>query len=180
MTSDLRDLRSDIMLGNAVLKNFVSLSYEEAVKVLRWRNHKEIRRWMFTDHEISYDEHMGFIERLKNERTSFYWLARQTDGFDIGVISLNRLDFRNKNAYIGLYSNPEISGVGAILLDCLKTIAFDIAKLHTLRAEVIETNEKAIRLYKKSGFAIEGRLREFVFKDGKWLDVIVMGIINTS
>ncbi len=28
------------------------------------------------------------------------------------------------------------------------------------------------------GFEEEGRLREFVFKDGRWKDVIVMGMIK--
>jgi len=49
-----------------------------------------------------------------------------------------------------------------------------------VKAEIIETNERAINFYKKSGFVKEGRLKEFVFKDGKWLDVIVMGIIRGS
>jgi UDP-4-amino-4,6-dideoxy-N-acetyl-beta-L-altrosamine N-acetyltransferase len=42
----------------------------------------------------------------------------------------------------------------------------------------METNERAINFYRKTGFSEEGRLKEFVFKDGKWLDVIVMGIIK--
>ncbi|MGB9874387.1 MAG: GNAT family N-acetyltransferase [Hydrogenobacter sp.] len=41
---------------------------------------------------------------------------------------------------------------------------------------MIETNERAINFYKRMGFREEGRLREFVFKEGRWLDVIVMGM----
>lgn len=63
-------------------------------------------------------------------------------------------------------------------MECLQGLAFDTAHLHTLKAEVIETNKRAINFYKKSGFSEEGRLKEFVFKDGKWQDVIVIGIIK--
>jgi len=108
------------------------------------------------------------------------WLMMHKKGEYLGVLSLNKIDFRNKNAYLGLYSNPDLSGVGVFLMNCLKHIAFNIADFHTLKAEVIETNKRAIDLYKKSGFSEEGRLKEFVFKDGRWLDVIVMGIINAS
>jgi RimJ/RimL family protein N-acetyltransferase len=40
---------------------------------------------------------------------------------------------------------------------------------------VFEDNTAAINLYKKIGFQEEGRLKEFIFKDGKWKDVIIIG-----
>jgi len=57
-------------------------------------------------------------------------------------------------------------------------MASNIFGLHSLKLEVIEDNKKAIEFYKKKGFEEEGRLREFVLKHGKWLGVIIMGIIN--
>jgi len=44
--------------------------------------------------------------------------------------------------------------------------------------EVFEDNTAAINLYKNFGFQEEGRLKEFIFKDGKWKDVIIMGMVN--
>jgi UDP-4-amino-4,6-dideoxy-N-acetyl-beta-L-altrosamine N-acetyltransferase len=49
-------------------------------------------------------------------------------------------------------------------------------KLHTLKLEVLENNERAINFFKKLGFKEEGRLREFVFKEDIWYDAIIMGI----
>lgn len=41
---------------------------------------------------------------------------------------------------------------------------------------VLETNEKAIALYKKLGFEIEGTLRnDKILSDGKYYNTIVMG-----
>ncbi|MEP9411504.1 MAG: UDP-4-amino-4,6-dideoxy-N-acetyl-beta-L-altrosamine N-acetyltransferase [Candidatus Brocadia sp.] len=172
------NLRKNIVIGAVILINFVNLTTEEKEMVLAWRNHKNIRMWMYSDHVISQDEHFRFMENIKQDNKNFYWLVKNKEGY-AGVISLNRMDFNNKNAHIGIYSNPELSGVGSMLMDCLKKLAFDIAHLHTLKAEVIETNEHAINFYKKSGFNEEGRLKEFVFKDGKWLDVIVIGMIES-
>lgn len=171
-------LKKNIDFGDVILKNFINFTAEERETILTWRNYKEIRRWMYSDHVISPDEHLRFMERLKDDGKNFYWLAEHKNKGDTGVISLNRVDFNNKNAYLGIYSNPEISGAGNLFIDCLKHIAFNVADLHTLKAEVIETNERAINFYKKSGFSEEGRLKEFVFKDGRWQDVIVMGTVN--
>jgi len=55
-------------------------------------------------------------------------------------------------------------------------LAFEHLKLHTLKLEVLENNERAINFFKKLGFKEEGRLREFVFKEDIWYDAIIMGI----
>ena len=84
---------------------------------------------------------------------------------------------KHKSAYLGIYANPECKekGRGKVLLKLLLKVAFDFFKLHTLKLEVFEDNNAAINLYKKLGFQEEGRLKEFILKDGKWKDVIIMG-----
>jgi RimJ/RimL family protein N-acetyltransferase len=43
---------------------------------------------------------------------------------------------------------------------------------------VFDDNPRAIRSYEKVGFTLEGRLRQDVFKNGRYLDVLVMGILR--
>jgi RimJ/RimL family protein N-acetyltransferase len=40
------------------------------------------------------------------------------------------------------------------------------------------TNERAIRVYAACGFVEEGRLREQVWSDGAYIDLIYMGILR--
>lgn len=177
----MMELRKNICLGELELINFINLTDEEKEIVRKWRNRENVRKWMYTDRIISQEEHSKFIETLKKDKKNCYWFLKDKKKGDyVGVIYLNKVDFKNKNAYLGIYSNPEkkIKGAGTLLLGMLKNIAFKIAKLHTLKLEVIENNEQAIKFYKKLGFVNEGRLKEYVFKDGEWHDVIVMGIIN--
>ena len=177
MNAETIDLKKNIELNGSELINFINLNDDEKEMIRNWRNHENVRNMMFSDHVITIEEHYKFIEGLRNEIKNFYWLVRKNRE-NIGTISLNRVDFKNSNAYIGIYTNPYLSGMGRLLIECLKKLAFDVGKLHTLKLEVIEDNEKAINFYKKAGFKDEGRLKEFVFKTNKWLDVIVMGIIN--
>lgn len=172
------NLKKNINFGDFILKNFINLTGNEMIMVLEWRNHVSVRKEMYQDHIISIEEHSKFIEKLKYDDKNYYWILKNKNGDCMGTIYLNKLDFRNKNAYFGIYSNPSIKGVGCLLIECLKKLAFDIVNLHTLKLEVIAINERAINFYKKSGFIEEGRLKEFVFKDGRWHDVIVMGILS--
>ncbi|QWK19042.1 MAG: UDP-4-amino-4,6-dideoxy-N-acetyl-beta-L-altrosamine N-acetyltransferase [Hydrogenobacter thermophilus] len=173
----IRILKENLRIGNITLRNFINLNPDELELVRTWRNHPEVRKWMYNDQEISKEEHFRFVERLKEDSKNFYYLAVKDNAY-MGVVNLVRADLRNRNAYFGIYANPEnrIQGTGFILGKALLKLAFEIALLHTLRLEVLENNIKALNLYRKLGFKEEGILREFVLKEGKWFDVIVMGM----
>jgi L-phenylalanine/L-methionine N-acetyltransferase len=40
--------------------------------------------------------------------------------------------------------------------------------------EVYTDNEPAVRLYKKFGFSVEGTLRRYAFRDGRFVDAYMM------
>ena len=50
--------------------------------------------------------------------------------------------------------------------------------LNRLELEVYECNERAIRCYRKAGFREEGRLRQRVYRKGKYWDVLVMAVLK--
>jgi len=174
------NLKKNFVLDDVVFINFLNLDKKEKEMVRNWRNHHDIRRWMYSNDIISRGEHIKFIKGLKEDNKNFYWLVKNKDGRCVGIIYLNRVDFNNKNAFLGIYSNPDckLSGVGHLLIKCLKKLAFDTVQLHTLKLEVISNNKKAISFYQKSGFSEEGQLKEFVSRDKKWDDMVIMGIIN--
>ncbi|MBE9916478.1 GNAT family N-acetyltransferase [Paenibacillus donghaensis] len=50
--------------------------------------------------------------------------------------------------------------------------------LHRVSLRVFSFKEKAIHLYKKLGFEQEGTSRQAIFREGKWHDIIHMGILQ--
>jgi UDP-4-amino-4,6-dideoxy-N-acetyl-beta-L-altrosamine N-acetyltransferase len=175
-------LQGNIRIGKMELVNYRNLTDQEKEMIRMWRNHEAIRKWMYTDHTISAEEHKRFFEKALGDTFNFYWLLKNEDNDYLGIISLNRISFRNRNAYFAIYSNPytKMHGVGQLLVRCVIEIAFKIAKLHTLKLEVIEDNVRGVNLYRKMGFQIEGRLKDFVLKDGIWKDAIVMGMLGNN
>lgn len=69
-------------------------------------------------------------------------------------------------------------GIGTNLLK--ESIAWaDSNEITKMTLTVLETNEKAVRLYKKIGFKIEGVLeKDKLLSDGKYYNTIVMGRFN--
>lgn len=50
--------------------------------------------------------------------------------------------------------------------------------LHRVGLRVSSVNPRAVRVYQKVGFVEEGRERESTFFERKWVDTIVMGILE--
>ena len=131
---------------------------------------------MFSTHIISWEEHTAFLERLKFDTSSKYWFVE-----DLGVISLRKLDLKHKNAYLGIYKNPNNKEKGAAseLMKFLLEKTFDDYQLHTLKLEVFSDNRRAITFYNKCGFNQEGRLRELYCREnGNYVDLVLMGITD--
>jgi UDP-4-amino-4,6-dideoxy-N-acetyl-beta-L-altrosamine N-acetyltransferase len=173
------NFKRDFEIDGASLINFIHLNQPQREIVRTWRNSERIRRWMYTDHIISKEEHEKFLRNLEDSNTAFYWLVRMWDN-DIGVLYFLHVDFRNKNTYFGIYANPQsrIFGIGVKLDALAGRLAFDYADFHSLKLEVIEDNVHVINLHKKMGFVEEGKLEEFVLKDNMWKNVVIMGAIN--
>jgi RimJ/RimL family protein N-acetyltransferase len=69
-------------------------------------------------------------------------------------------------------------GFGSEVLQLLLRYAFTEFNLHRVSLNAFEYNPRAIHLYEKTGFTVEGRTREFLNRDGRRWDMIFMGILQ--
>lgn len=171
------DLRINFVFEDINLYNFINLTGEEIEMIRKWRNNENIRKWMYNDKIIEKDKHVNFINSLKSKPNVGYWVVKKDEKY-VGVLDITKIDTKNKNAYLGIYGNPEekIEGRGKILAKAMKKLAFEELGLHSIHLEAIEDNERAISYYEKIGFKKEGNLREFVFRNNKWKNVNVLGM----
>ncbi len=80
------------------------------------------------------------------------------------AITLGNPEFRNK-------------GYGTDAVRTLCRFGFQMMNLQRLELEVLAENERAVRAYEKVGFLHEGRRRRAVYTHGRYLDLIVMGML---
>jgi len=104
-------------------------------------------------------------------------------GEHIGNIYLRRIDWVARHAETHMFIGPRAQrgrGYGESALRQLIRYAFAMLGLQRLYLEVLADNVAAIRLYEKCGFEVEGRLRRHAFKNGRWCDMLVMGLCVES
>ena len=66
------------------------MTNEDLERVLAWRNHEEVRRYMYTQHEISLIEHSRWFGRASQD-SSRHLLVFENDAVPLGFINLHQI-----------------------------------------------------------------------------------------
>jgi RimJ/RimL family protein N-acetyltransferase len=144
--------------------------------VHRWMNHPEVWHYMDYERPVSLADVAEDVERSRREGYPFTILA---DDRPIGRIGLNR--FRRRDRICSLYlfiGEPAFWGQG-LARDAVMALlgyAFDRWDLHRVELWALGDNDRALRTYERCGFAQEARLPERSWKDGRWVDRVVMSV----
>ena len=154
-----------------MLSNFTDLTLDEKKMILSWRNNPTVKKWMYTQDDISLENHLKFIEQLLGKKDKVYFLVKQHSQ-NIGIIDFNNITLDRVD--MGIYTNPDKKGVGKILLETIIDYSFEVLKVKTIYAEVFAENNKAHGLYKKYSFEEVNR-KEVINKE-----VICMELKNEN
>ncbi len=100
------------------------------------------------------------------------------DEAPIGLISLWDRTIPHKGAELSVWIGAahRNGGNGTEALRLALRYAFRDLGLHKVYLRVLEYNARAIRAYEKCGFRIEGRLRQEMQVEGRWHDLVYMGV----
>ena len=177
MAQPMLDLHQQFLMQALTLKPFSTLNSTECELIRMMRNHPDIAKWMGSGGQIPLEAHHAFMARQLIENSNFNYLTYDQHGVS-GVVSLHRCDWHNDIAWLGIYRNPfrQEIGLGKQLLQAICWLAFDIAKLHTLKLEVVADNTPAINAYIRAGFVNEGCWREAIRRDDSYIDMLLMGM----
>ncbi|WP_417448376.1 UDP-4-amino-4,6-dideoxy-N-acetyl-beta-L-altrosamine N-acetyltransferase [Idiomarina abyssalis] len=144
--------------------------------VLAWRNHDDIRRYMYTQHEISLAEHTHWFERT-HKASGCHLLVFEVEQTPSGFIQ-----FTSKGdggiADWGFYLAPEApKGTGSCLGKAALRYGFADLKLHKVCGQALDYNSRSIRFHQSMGFTLEGVLRQQHYDGQKYHDIHCFGIL---
>jgi RimJ/RimL family protein N-acetyltransferase len=88
---------------------------------------------------------------------------------------------RNRSSEIGIIIGDKSAwnqGYGTESVRLLVKLGFETLNLNRIYLHVFETNPRAVKCYEKAGFVHEGRQRQGEWQDGRFIDVLVMSILQ--
>ncbi|MCD5324643.1 MULTISPECIES: GNAT family N-acetyltransferase [Pontibacillus] len=159
---------------------FRKLEKDDMEILHRWQNDTTVHTNMSTSIDLySMEDVEKFYERMKDSRS--YIIVEKESDKEIGSITLVRENNQQQNAeFLLLIGEKEYwgNGYGKEALLLFLNFVFMELNLHRISLKVFSFNEKAKGMYERMGFKVEGQLREAFFRNGKWHDLFIMGMLQ--
>jgi len=124
--------------------------------------------------------HDAWLASLTNDHLNQRFAIESDELGLIGISSIIKIDWRNRHAWHGIMlGNKDIRGKGYGIDSVMSTMryAFEELGLQRLDGSMIEYNNASIDFYlKKLGWKIEGKRRNYYFRNNRYWDQIVVGV----
>lgn len=129
-------------------------------ETLSWRNRDEARVWFKTSTPLTYEQHSNWFHQRYQPNDNDFLFVVEAEGVLVGQASVYDINWHTRSAEVGRFLvAPAGAGKGYISRACaeLLRICWSELNLDYVFLEVLESNKRAIGLYKKHGFSEERR-----------------------
>lgn len=158
------------------------LDRADAPALVPWFNDPEVLRTVSRHRPMSLQEEESWLEGVHgNEHGLILGIVTRAADQLIGVTGLHQMDFKNRTTAFGITIGEKEQwgkGYGTEATGLVIRYAFDTLNLNRVWLYVYEFNERGIRAYEKVGFRREGVLRQDCYREGKYWNTLVMGILR--
>jgi len=158
---------------------------DDLPQFVAWFSDPDVRRFldMYLPFSLAEEERWfkNLLERMERREVVMLAIETKDDDAHIGNISLFDINWKDRHAELGItIGNKDYwsQGYGTDAIRTMLQLAFEQMNLHRVVLRVHADNARAIRAYEKVGFRHEGALRESVFREGIYHDMILMGILE--
>lgn len=128
--------------------------------------------------QMPYQSVEAWRNKLVTDNERRLQLVAVHGGEVVGQLGLEQY-LRVRQAHVGSFGMGVATawqgkGVGSRLLTAALDVADNWMNLHRVELTVYADNEAAHHLYRKFGFEVEGRLRDYAVRDGVFVDALSM------
>ena len=153
--------------------------------LIDWYNDREVTRYLFRG------TYPGTPERLQLEyqancastRDIELLLLERKDDIALGVAGLYGINPVAHSAELRMLIGEKSywgKGYATEATQLLLAYAFEVLNLHKVYLGVNAAQGNAVRVYEKAGFVREGRLRDEIYRNGRYYDAIRMSILKSE
>ena len=155
----------------------IPIKQEHLDQLLAIRNSDHVCASCWETDKISEKRHRNWYSSVKRKKCIEQFVVTKND-IVIGACSLRIGKSNSAEFSIFIDKNYCGQGIGKQAMKKLIRFGFSEINLHKIWGMVFEFNVGALEMYKKIGFKIEGKLREHLFRDDRYYDVYIVGMIG--
>ena len=150
---------------------------------VKWFNDPEMLQYLMMIRPMTLEnEEQWYENAIKNQNAVYFAILLIVDGKEhlIGNCAV-KIDWKNKLGHLGITIGEKDrwgKGYGSEAMQLLVNYCFQTLNMHKVELNVYDFNTRAIKSYTKLGFKEEGILRKSHYVNGKYVDLIAMGILK--
>lgn len=152
--------------------------------LFKWINDRDTVILNSSYRPVSERQHRQWFDSISKRSDTYIFIVKTVKGRKtIGSCQLHSVDLLNSCAELQIRigdDNQRGKGYGSQAVALLLKFAFTDLNLNRVYLNVFSFNKRAVNSYLKTGFKMEGTLRKAAFVDGKFVDVIHMGILKSE
>lgn len=145
-------------------------------------NNSNIMRYWFEEPYEAYVELVQLYDRHIHDQSERRFIIENSSADMVGLVELVEINYIHRRAEFQIIIAPEWQGKQ--YAECSTRLAIDYAfgvlNLYKLYLLVDKENRKAIHIYEKCGFHIEGELIDEFFVNGVYRDAVRMCTFQTK
>ncbi len=149
--------------------------------IVKWRNNKRVRDRFIYRGEFTREGHEKWIRTMVDTgKVVQFIICEKETGRPVGSVYFRDIDKTHNKAEYGIFlgeDDAEGKGYGTEACGLACDYAFSALKLHRIFLRAFSDNARAIASYEKNGFQKEALLKDDVFVDGSYRDIVLMGKI---
>jgi RimJ/RimL family protein N-acetyltransferase len=171
--------------GNEIrLRPITKLDIEKSIV---WRNDPETREnslgYRFPVTEQMENTWYDLALTDQNWKRVIYAIESTNDQVLIGFIQINRINWINRVAYFGITIGDKSfrgKNIAEESMNIFFNYVFNLLNIRKICLEVPSYNNVAIKLYRRFGFIEEGLLKDHIYLERNYFDIILMRIFDSE
>lgn len=147
----------------------------------RWINDPRVRQFLTPFFPVSREEEEDFFTKPRPDSVTLAIIARDQKDRFIGTIGFNKIHRFHRTAITGTMIG-EVDcwgkGYGTDAKMLLLRYGFDTLNLRKVNSDAIAFNRRSINYSLGCGYRIEGRLRQEIFRNGRYWDLVRLAVFR--
>jgi len=147
-----------------------------------WFADQEVTRKLSVKFPPSLEQERAWLTQAAEAAGTVFWIIEH-EGRPVGTTGIDLIDWANQHGTTGIVIGDRSlwgRGIGGEVMRVRADYAFTQLPLRKLKSAFIEGNEASRRAQLAAGYREVGRLREELFRNGRWLDHVLTELLRSD
>lgn len=152
-------------------------------KYVNWMNDPDVIKFLSSGGDYSLEKLKIFLTEVEKKDILFWAITTKNESNHIGNIKIDPVEIKHGICEYGIMMGDKNEWGKGYAKEASKLVidfCFKKLNLRKMNLGVIESNKRAVKLYKKLDFIIEGKFINHVSYNGKFVNTLRMALFNQN